>query len=67
MSKARKPKGETPDPDEGLPSPEHVLEVKEFSSPKGRKYQILKTNETDATDKRGKTSRLNDVMESGLG
>lgn len=34
----------------GLPKPESVVEVKELVSPKGAKYQILRTNEKDATD-----------------
>lgn len=35
---------------EGLPSPASVVQVVEFVSPKGRKYQIIETTETDATD-----------------
>lgn len=36
---------------EGLPHPDTVVEKKEFESPKGRKYTILRTTETDETDK----------------
>ena len=36
---------------EGLPSAESIVETREFVSPKGRKYTILKTTETDETDK----------------
>ena len=34
----------------GMPAPEHVKEVTDFVSPQGVKYQILKTDETDAYD-----------------
>lgn len=36
---------------EGEPNPESVVSSQEFVSPKGRKYTILRTNETDETDK----------------
>jgi hypothetical protein len=51
------PKGQAPPPppqQEGLPNPDSVVEVKEFVSPKGRKYTILKTTEFNVTRKRRK-------------
>ena len=36
---------------EGEPNPESVVSTQEFVSPKGRKYTILRTTETDETDK----------------
>ena len=40
-----------------MPHPDSVVEVKEFVSPKGRRYRILKTTETDATDATGKPQK----------
>ena len=51
--KKKKPDDLVPQP-EGLPNPDSVTEVKDFVSPKGMKYKILKTTETDATDKKRK-------------
>jgi hypothetical protein len=36
----------------GLPNEASVLEDKEFRSPKGTKYRLLRTNEKDAYDNR---------------
>lgn len=38
---------------EGLPHPDSVVGSVEMVSPKGNKYTILKTTETDAKDPRG--------------
>ena len=51
--KKKKPHDLVPVP-EGMPNPESVIEVKAFVSPTGKKYKILKTTETDATDKKRK-------------
>ena len=53
-------KGATHPPDrrEGLPNPDSIVETKEFVSPKGRKYTILRTTETDATDKLPKPPKV---------
>jgi hypothetical protein len=42
-SGARKPRP-------GLPDPASVVAVETFTSPKGSRYRILKTNETDPYD-----------------
>lgn len=42
---------------EGLPHPDSVIETVEMVSPKGNKYTILKTTETDATDRRPKPKK----------
>jgi hypothetical protein len=34
----------------GLPDPASVVAVKTFTSPKGRQYRIIETDETDAYD-----------------
>lgn len=34
----------------GLPSEDSVLEEREFRSPKGTKYRLLRTNQKDAYD-----------------
>jgi len=34
----------------GMPAPDSVQKVIDFVSPKGAKYQILRTNEADAYD-----------------
>lgn len=44
-------------PPEGEPHPDHVVEVRKFVSPKGRKYIIRKTTEVDATDKAAKPKK----------
>ena len=38
-------------PRPGLPAPESVISETEFTSPKGAKYRIIKTRETDPYDK----------------
>jgi hypothetical protein len=35
----------------GLPAPESIVSETEFTSPKGAKYRIIKTTETDPYDK----------------
>jgi len=35
----------------GLPAPESVVSEKTFTSPKGKRYRILRTDETDPYDK----------------
>ena len=35
---------------EGCPNPASVIEKKSFTSPAGRKYNIIRTAERDATD-----------------
>jgi len=40
----------------GMPSPDSVREIVEKVTPKGRRFQILKTTETDSYD-RPKSSR----------
>jgi len=40
----------------GLPDANSVLEEKEFKSPSGRKYRILKTTETDEYEELRRTS-----------
>jgi hypothetical protein len=43
--------GQTPTkPGRGLPDPAHVVDVKSMTSPSGQKFQILRTNESDAYD-----------------
>jgi hypothetical protein len=37
-------------PRPGLPDPESVVSVKTFTSPKGNRYRIIETNETDPYD-----------------
>jgi hypothetical protein len=34
-------------PGAGLPAPESIISEHEFTSPKGRKYRIIRTTETD--------------------
>jgi len=46
----RRPKPRPPRKRRGLPAPEHVVEERELTSPKGRKYQILRTTEHDPYD-----------------
>jgi hypothetical protein len=48
-----------PTPRSGLPAPESIVSETEFTSPKGAKYLIIKTRETDPYDKpkRPKESR----------
>jgi hypothetical protein len=43
----------------GLPAPESIISKTEFTSPKGTKYRIIKTTETDPYDepKRPKKSK----------
>lgn len=43
---------------EGLPNPASVIGEQTLVSPKGRKYTILKTMETDAYDKPKRKSKL---------
>jgi hypothetical protein len=61
MSRAKKRGGEVPAPDEGagrpkaprrkrLPSEDSVISEQTFTSPKGRVYRIIRTNQTDAYD-----------------
>jgi hypothetical protein len=57
MTDKKKPPSRPASQEEGLPHPDSVLEAKEFVSPKGRKYTILKTTEKDATDKRRREAR----------
>jgi hypothetical protein len=40
-----------PPPQSGLPAPESIVSEAEFVSPKGAKYRIIKTSETDPYDK----------------
>lgn len=40
-----------PPPRPGLPKEDSVVEEKPFVSPKGRRYRILRTDETDPYDK----------------
>jgi hypothetical protein len=37
----------------GLPADESVIETKPFTSPKGRKYRIIKTREKDGYEEDG--------------
>ena len=46
---AEKPAANTVDRP-GLPDPETVISVTEFTSPKGRRYRILRTTEKDEYD-----------------
>jgi hypothetical protein len=39
-------------PRPGLPAPDRIVSKKTFTSPKGRRYRILRTTEMDAYDKR---------------
>jgi len=34
----------------GMPAPDNVEEILDFASPEGKKYEILRTSETDAYD-----------------
>jgi hypothetical protein len=43
--------GGRPKPSPGLPAPESIVSETEFTSPKGAKYRIIKTTETDPYDK----------------
>jgi hypothetical protein len=44
----RKKKGKpAPQPEPPIPNPESVISEHEFVSPKGTKYKIIKTTETD--------------------
>lgn len=51
MTGDKKVPANPPERQEGLPNPDSIVEVKEFVSPKGRTYTILRTTEADATDK----------------
>jgi hypothetical protein len=47
----RKDQGKTPkQPNPGLPDPATVVSERMFTSPKGRRYRIIKTTETDPYD-----------------
>lgn len=50
--KAKPSPRQLPPAAEGLPDPASVVESVEFVSLKGNKYTILKTTETDATDRK---------------
>jgi hypothetical protein len=41
----------------GLPAPESIVSETDFTSPKGTKYRIIKTRETDPYDKPEKPKR----------
>lgn len=44
-------------PRPGLPAKESILEVKEFVSPKGKPYRILRTNEVDEYEEKARPER----------
>jgi hypothetical protein len=44
----------------GLPDPGSIVEETQFTSPKGKQYRILKTNERDAYDAPPEVSRSPD-------
>jgi hypothetical protein len=43
--------GSEPEPRPGLPAPGSIVSEKEFTSPRGAKYRIIRTRETDPYDK----------------
>ena len=47
----QEPGNQAPPPRPGLPKEDSVVEEKPFVSPKGRRYRILRTDETDPYDK----------------
>jgi hypothetical protein len=54
------PRADPRKPRPGLPNEESVVSEKTFTSPKGKRYRIIKTTEKDAYDKPDDTEKKRD-------